>query len=1315
MLAYFSSFCRAFYQSKQGIAAVLRIVTPAKVFADLRFALVVATTVGSTIKLMAAPLDPNAPLIAPTGTTTDLGGQTQTVTYLNLEGGTVQNGTLLTTSPFGFSVQSGAVSASLAGQGSLEKGTAGTVVLSGINSYSGFTIVQEGTLAITGAGTLGSSSPLVLGGGTVDLGGTTQTIGYLSQTGGLIQNGTLNAAYFATQSGTISATLAGSGYLSENNGTIVLSGINTYTGPTHIATMFNSAGTVALSGAGSIASSSGVVNYGTLDISATNAGASIQALSGTGQVALGAKTLTITAATFTNFSGTITGTGGFALTGGTQILSGANTYAGGTTIAGGTLQIGAGGTSGSIVGGVVNNGVLAFDRSDVSTFAGAISGTGALQQIGSGTTILSGTNTYSGGTTISTGTLSVSMDANLGAASGGLTFSGGTLATTANMTTARNATLNSTGPVAQPGVAFAGSNLGSGTFAPAAGTVLTYGGSIGGAGALTLTGLGTVKLTGSDLYIGATSVNTGQLEVGQGGAIGASSSLINSGTFKVDAGGTATFIGNAYNNPLATLTTNGTLNIGGTFVNYGSVTVNASGAINTRYINNLSSGTSNVVGPLNFGASTIQISAAGNAGGTISVGAATISAASIDNFGGTLTSTGTITTTRGLLNQGTVTVSGALNSNVTNAGAFDIVGSLTGLASFTQQAGTLDLGGNTIALTRLNLVQGTVQNGTLVATNGYNVRAGFVNASLSGATTLTKTGGGSVALNGVDTYTGATTVESGRLAVNGSIVSSTTVLDGGVLGGSGTVAGVTVEAGGTLSPGTVPAIGRLNSTGPLTFLPGSIYNVRVTPTTSDQTNIAGTATIGGGTVNVLAGSGVYQPQSRYDILTASGGVNGTFSGVTSNLAFLTPTLAYDADDVTLVLNRNDLSFAAVAATQNQNAVANALTRASPIATSAAAGSFLNAVANLSAAQAQAAFDSLSGEGITAAQNLAHRQSELFNSSIFDQIALYGGDSPANSVTLSDAPPALPAGLLGYASLASSPIRLRDPLLTPQRTWRAWGTGFGGAENIGGNAGLGSAGQTSTIYGGTLGIDYQVTPNYLAGIAIGGSEGDFQVNSRSTYGSTTGGHIAFYDLATFGSFYGASSSSFSYFGNTTNRTVAGFGGLGTEVERGNFGSSEIRSRLEFGRHYNVYGGTLTPFIALEVAELRSNGFTESAQSGAGRFALNVSGQSQASLPSFLGARYQGGMRLADGLLFSPTIQMAYVHEFAPERSQIATFAALPGSTFLVDGSRPGRDAAQVKAGGELALSSRSALFVDFDGEFSGQAQAYSGKGGFKYVW
>jgi len=96
-------------------------------------------------------------------------------------------------------------------------------------------------------------------------------------------------------------------------------------------------------------------------------------------VTLGSKTLTISNGS-TTYAGIIGGTGGLTLTGGTEILTGTNTYTGGTTISAGTLQIGNGGTSGSVAGNITNNGALAFNRSDSVTYAGVISGTGSLTQ-----------------------------------------------------------------------------------------------------------------------------------------------------------------------------------------------------------------------------------------------------------------------------------------------------------------------------------------------------------------------------------------------------------------------------------------------------------------------------------------------------------------------------------------------------------------------------------------------------------------------------------------------------------------------------------------------------------------------------------------------------------------------------------------------------------------------------------------------------------------------------------------------------------------------------------------------------------------------
>jgi autotransporter-associated beta strand protein len=116
-------------------------------------------------------------------------------------------------------------------------------------------------------------------------------------------------------------------------------------------------------------------------------------------VSAGTDSLTVT--------GNITGSGALTKTGfGLLLLASSNTYAGTTTISAGTLQVGDGGTGGTLgPAPVVDNALLTFNESSTIKVASPISGVGSLWQMGPGMLILSGTNSYSGDTIVSGGTL----------------------------------------------------------------------------------------------------------------------------------------------------------------------------------------------------------------------------------------------------------------------------------------------------------------------------------------------------------------------------------------------------------------------------------------------------------------------------------------------------------------------------------------------------------------------------------------------------------------------------------------------------------------------------------------------------------------------------------------------------------------------------------------------------------------------------------------------------------------------------------------------------------------------------------------------
>ncbi len=270
-------------------------------------------------------------------------------------------------------------------------GDTGTLAFTGTGTAADahLTAAAYGVVSFSGTSDAGSAAVLTaLSGGTIDFSGTTGSAGNNQVTAGSIAGAgnfnlgadTLTAGALDTSTavdGVISGT--GGGLVKVGNGTLTLSGVNTYTGGTSII-----AGTLALSGAGSIASSSGVSDNGIFDISGTDSGASVQILGGHGNVILGGKTLTVGGG---EIDGAITGNGGgIILNGGALELTGTNDYLT-TTINGGFLVAGNGGAGGNLgvrpvvqngveadAGIIVDDGTLTFDRSKDFALEGCISG-----------------------------------------------------------------------------------------------------------------------------------------------------------------------------------------------------------------------------------------------------------------------------------------------------------------------------------------------------------------------------------------------------------------------------------------------------------------------------------------------------------------------------------------------------------------------------------------------------------------------------------------------------------------------------------------------------------------------------------------------------------------------------------------------------------------------------------------------------------------------------------------------------------------------------------------------------------------------------
>ncbi len=268
------------------------------------------------------------------------------------------------------------IASAITGSGGLVKTDAGTLVLSGTNSYTGGTTIRGGTLSVSRDAHLGAAG----GGLTLDGGTLRSTIGFTTARNVTLRagGGTIDADGGLVINGVVSGT-GGLTVSSRPFTALFLTGNNSYTGGT-------------------------TVRGGTLQLGDGGASGSI-----VGNVLLDDGTLAIDRSDTYSFAGAISGDGAFAHYGpGTTILTGSNSYTGGTTVRGGTLQLGDGGTAGSITGNALIDGTLAFNRTDAVTFGGVVSGSGSLEQIGSGALILSGDSAaFAGATTVRSGRLVV--------------------------------------------------------------------------------------------------------------------------------------------------------------------------------------------------------------------------------------------------------------------------------------------------------------------------------------------------------------------------------------------------------------------------------------------------------------------------------------------------------------------------------------------------------------------------------------------------------------------------------------------------------------------------------------------------------------------------------------------------------------------------------------------------------------------------------------------------------------------------------------------------------------------------------------------
>lgn len=669
---------------------------------------------------------------------------------------------------------------------------------------------------------------------------------------------------------------------------------------------------------------------------------------------------------------------------------------------------------------------------------------------------------------------------------------------------------------------------------------------------------------------------------------------------------------------------------------------------------------------------------------------------------------------------GTVTVDGG-------AGPVRVSGIQFATDRYTVQGAPITLVGNGGNPPALVVGDGTYASGQFVDT---------IHNPLQGTQGFVKTGPGSLILTADSSgLSGPILIADGALEIDGKLNGPMDIGREVVLAGVGQVGTTTLYPTAVISPGNDGSpIGTLTVNGNLTFGQDTIYRVHADPASSasDRIHVTGIAYLDG-TVAHVGPDGNYAPRTTYNILTADGGIQGRFTGASSNYAFLTPTLSYDAKNAFMTLTRNDVPIGDIGNSGNENAVGDALDKEDPPAKgngngngssasgngSSGTGAGTGTSANGNDAASAGNGSPVIGSGITSPRNTGASQvttavltmTPTEARSALKQLA---GEAYASTASVlqgqSDTVRTLPLdhlrGNLDAPALAGQPTaQLGSPssdALPQSGAHPVWAQVFGNWGSLGGD---GNASRVSQSAGGLfVGTDAAVGGGWRLGGAVGytGSHSSVSdISARTDVDSYTAtvfggrnfpagpGHIRF-----------MAGAAYTWHDIDTKRNVVA-GSLNQQL-KSSYNASSTQVFTELGYHLPLGDAySIEPYAGLAWNQLRTRDFQESG----GSAALRGSGTTDDVTSTTLGLRgaWQFESNRAPGRI---TASLGWRHAMGDVKPR-QDLAFDGGSTFSVSGAPIAQNAAVLGLGAEIAIARNTTAGVAYDAQFGGGNRQQSG--------